>query len=85
MMFLNTLPEIFDLGPNEVIIEVVPKLVKIVSAWYPEAVVRENGPLIVGPETDTNYSTIDYQIPSGSLPLHFFSSEEQIKERNDAS
>ena len=28
MMFLNTLPEIFDLGPNEVIIEVVPKLVK---------------------------------------------------------
>ena len=54
----------------------VPKLVKIVSAWYPEAVVQ---PLIVGPETDTNYSTIDYQIPSGSLPLHFFSSEEQIK------
>ena len=79
MMFLNTLPEIFDLGPNEVIIEVVPKLVKIVSAWYPEAVVRENGPLIVGAETDNNYSTIDYQIPSGSLPLHFFSSEEQIK------
>ena len=79
LMFLNTLPEIFDLGPHEVIVEVVPKLVEIVSAWYPEASVRANGPLIVSPEADTTYSTIDYQIPSGSLPLHFFSSEEQIQ------
>ena len=79
LMFLNTLPELFELGPSEVIIEVVPKLVKVVSAWYPEAIVRENGPLIVSPETDTDYSTIDYEIPSGSLPLHFFSSVAQIK------
>jgi len=79
LMFLNTLPEIFDLSPSEVVIEVLGKLVPIVEAWYPETVVRQMGPSVVTRDSTEGYQDFDFQIPSGSLPRYFFSSQEQIK------
>ena len=79
IMFLSlALPLIRNTGAR-VSIEVDPKLVALVSAWYPEAAVSGLEKFdCVGL---SEYASLDYHLPIGSLPKHYLPDIDHLRQR----
>ena len=73
LRFLTLLPSfIADNNGARIYLEVDPRLVKLVRTWFPE--VEDVWPMGIDDTRGVaDYDNLKYQMPSGSLPLHYFS------------
>lgn len=78
LRFLTLLPNLLRAWPEvNLILEVDQKLTKLVRTWYPEAI--EVWPMgIEDTRGVPEYGTIDFQIPSGSLPKQYFNEPSKL-------
>lgn len=79
VLFLTLALPIIKANNAQVTIEVLPKLIGLVKTWYPEAEVRALNTFdCIG---DPDYDDYDYQLPVGSLPVHFMNTQASIRQR----
>lgn len=73
LRFLSLLPNLIEQHPKaKIFLEVDSKLVKLVRTWFPD--VSEVWPMGLNDTRGLgDYDRLDFQIPSGSLPAHYFS------------
>lgn len=73
LRFLTILPNLLEQYPRaKIVLEVDAKLVKLVRTWFPEA--SDVWPMGLNDTRGiSDYDSLDYQIPSGSLPKIYFS------------
>lgn len=79
IMFLSLALPLIRNTDARVSIEVDPKLVRLVSAWYPEASVSGLEKFDCVGLSD--YANLDYHLPIGSLPKHYLPDIDHLRQR----